>query len=172
VSGSEWAAGLERLPVRVRLLAGKLILHIEDALPDDRRCLRVTVSVRDRTFKSYAFRWRTGVACPIPAPEASALGLQVGEEVTCQLSYRSGPTAERIPPDVSEAISSAGVSLSNVAAHERRQLLLMVGESRTPEIRARRIALLTAACSPDGEPGERETESGGAPSAHAESGVR
>jgi hypothetical protein len=172
VSGSEEASSVELLSVPVRALAGKLILHLAEALPDARRCLRVTISVRERTFKSYAFRWCAGVACSIPAREATALGLQVGDEVTCQLSYRSTYTAEHIPPDVAEAMTHAGVSLSNVAAHERRQLLLMVGESSTPEIRAKRIALLTGACSSSSVLGGRGIRSAGAPPANVKSGVR
>lgn len=111
-----------------------------------RRSTNVTVQIGSCSFRSYAFPRGEVAICVIPANQMSRLGLGPGDRVDFEVAVRLPNLDRHLPEDLRLALEVAGVSLQALRPRDRYQMVRMIQESSSPEVRAARIAAAVAAC--------------------------
>lgn len=124
-------------------------VYILEAQPDllqDRGSVRIALSIRDHSFRSYAFRHRAMAACVVPAQQVAELNLGIDEVIQFTVTVRWPDLIKNLPQDLSAALSAAGARLDALHVRDQRQVLHLIQEASQQEIRQQRIATVVAAC--------------------------
>lgn len=131
-----------RVVGRVRQVAGRTLLMLPLRAPfGSSRGQRLRVAIGDApTTVRVALVVAGQLALPLDQPAAAANGCV---PVTIQPLPRR--RTRGIPHDLASALAAAGLDLADLPVHEIDQLLLLIGESASSEVRAARVAAAVAA---------------------------
>jgi hypothetical protein len=136
----EWVA----CQAGVSEVAGRRLLVLPFAAPVGRsRGRRYEVRLGDGPVRARVVLNVGGRAALVPPPEVDLSATDIDVQVRALRPQRR----RSVPADLRQALSEHGLSLAAVPEAEQVQLLLMIGESATPEVRAARLRAAVQAAS-------------------------
>lgn len=136
-----------RITGRLRQFGHIIILNAPAVLLKDRRRRRVQLTINSVGCRTHLCQLQSGItAIIVPNKLRDQLGLYDGQDIVVDIEVPRIPKQERIPSDLREALDATQCDMSNLPAFERRQLIVMVKEASSPEVRRRRIEAVIRTC--------------------------
>jgi len=134
----------------LRNFRGLLVVPGPPCLLGELNAGRLPARLGSVAYRAYLFRMRGVVGVVVPPEVGADAGVQPGEWVEASVRLAAPRIDRRVPADVRAALVEQGLDVSIMSASDRRQSLLLIGESKNPAARQARIAALIAACAAGG----------------------
>ncbi len=103
----------------------------------------VTVTIGNYTYRSTLGAMGGRSMIPLSAEHRSAAGVAAGDEVEVTLEVDTAPREVEVPADLAtalDAVPAARAAFDALSYSAKRRIVLPVGDAKTAETRARRIA--------------------------------
>ncbi|MGG0646525.1 hypothetical protein ABE083_06630 [Bacillus mycoides] len=119
----------------------------KELLPEEVRIRPIKGTINNHKYKGLLTELQENVYITLSPGWMNACNLKIGDLVEVNLKILEiGLPSQKVPVEVLTKLNEKGISIDILSPSEKQQLFSSVAESRTPEIREKRIQAIINAC--------------------------
>lgn len=131
----------------VEQISNLFLIKVPKTLLGDLRIRPVKGSIAGQHYNGWLTEQGGDLCISLPVAWMDTHGVRAGDTVEVKATVKDiGLPQQKVPEQVSSRLEEMGISIDILTASERQQLFSSVAESRTEEIRAKRIEAIIQAC--------------------------